>query len=346
MRILMLSDHCCIRVIKEGTALEEDGHEITYMHRRIGNESLGYALTKEIRYQSVEEMTAKLMMSRPDLIHVHAEPADLVTCAWHARPRTPIVFDVHDCILLRSGKNVREERLAFERADALIWPSPAFGRTVERFHPKRVKHKPQLTVYPGLADWMFPPPQKLFMIPALVYEGGSVAKEQVGGVTYRDFRTLVLQLNEQRIPMFIYPAGKDGGRHMWDVGGLTMPTLPYEQLLKQLGRFAYGVVAPGVFPDPYMRLCMPNKFFEYLAARIPVVTWGCNEVSKVVREHRCGVVLDHPKQLDRRMWEKMLRDRPKYLAGVSECNKRYGMRAQTQRILDLYDAARKFKAER
>lgn len=41
-------------------------------------------------------------------------------------------------------------------------------------------------------------------------------------------------------------------------------------------------------------IALPNKFFSYLNNGVPVVVNQCPEMARIIREHNCGVVIDHP----------------------------------------------------
>lgn len=67
--------------------------------------------------------------------------------------------------------------------------------------------------------------------------------------------------------------------------------VPYEELVQTLNTYDVGL---SVFPPVTFNLewCLPNKFFDFIQARLAVVVGPSPEMARVVREHSLGVVLD------------------------------------------------------
>jgi glycosyltransferase involved in cell wall biosynthesis len=346
MKILMVSNGCCIRVIKEGTTLEGLGHDVTYLHTKVNNPDLRQLLAKESYYDSPAMLRNKLVRFNPDIVHVHAEPATLVMHVWEMLPDVPIVFDIHDCLFMRYGDLLQEEVDAFHQADALVYPSKGYMLGITRACPKETDGKRNQVLRPYMPKHLTvsgTPP--LSQIEGLVYEGGSVPRGDVK-VSYRDFSDIIKRTHDENIPFFIFSANSTGLDYTASLYGLTFPRTPYIALLVQLSRFSYGLLAPGYFPDKHMEVCMPNKLFEYLSAGLPVITWGCSEVSEFVRENGCGEVLSHPDDLTFTKWQDLLGRRGEFLPAVHECNEKYTMESQLPVLEEIYADAIKHKKQR
>lgn len=76
-----------------------------------------------------------------------------------------------------------------------------------------------------------------------------------------------------------------------DAGNVTLaPPVPYEQILEAVSSFDIGLV---VFGSPHYHhryMTVPNKFWECLQARVPVVVSPDSAMAAIVRESGCGVV--------------------------------------------------------
>jgi glycosyltransferase involved in cell wall biosynthesis len=70
-----------------------------------------------------------------------------------------------------------------------------------------------------------------------------------------------------------------------------IPAVPYEELLKWTASADIGLTA--VAPDQSLntRLCLPNKFFEYLMAGLPVLSLQYDAIAEVIKKYEVGKVL-------------------------------------------------------
>jgi glycosyltransferase involved in cell wall biosynthesis len=71
-----------------------------------------------------------------------------------------------------------------------------------------------------------------------------------------------------------------------------IPPVPYAELLAWTASADVGVMA---YPPAHSRnelYCLPNKFFEYLMAGVPIVTTPLVAVKELVEHYDCGVVVN------------------------------------------------------
>ncbi|WP_376794693.1 glycosyltransferase [Thermogemmatispora sp.] len=69
-----------------------------------------------------------------------------------------------------------------------------------------------------------------------------------------------------------------------------LPPVPYEQLLNWTASADLGLT---LFPPDYslsIRYCLPNKFFEYLMAGLPVLSSQLEVLSELIQTHELGAV--------------------------------------------------------
>lgn len=70
-----------------------------------------------------------------------------------------------------------------------------------------------------------------------------------------------------------------------------LPPVPMERIVDTCSEYDVGLC---FFPpvNRSLEFCLPNKFFEYLQARIAVATGPSPEVARIVRQFQCGVIAD------------------------------------------------------
>ncbi len=68
-----------------------------------------------------------------------------------------------------------------------------------------------------------------------------------------------------------------------------VPTVPMAELPRRINRYDVGLylLPPSNFNN---RMALPNKFFEFVQARLAVAIGPSPEMARLVREHDCGVV--------------------------------------------------------
>ena len=71
--------------------------------------------------------------------------------------------------------------------------------------------------------------------------------------------------------------------------------LEYKKLVEELGKYEWGLTA--ACQDNFnVRISMPNKLFEYIAAGIPIVSYLTDEVSKFIDKYGIGIKISSPDQ--------------------------------------------------
>lgn len=64
----------------------------------------------------------------------------------------------------------------------------------------------------------------------------------------------------------------------------------FDSLISTLNKFDIGIFfwEPTTFNIKY---CLPNKFFEFIQARLMIISTPLPEISRLVKEHQCGLIL-------------------------------------------------------
>lgn len=330
VKLLMLSDHCCIRVIKQALALETAGHSVLHLCRRVANADMEPALSAVSKWRNRDELTTKLQAAGKavDLIHVHNEPSELVTIARAACPLAPIVFDCHDLDACRGDMCNIEEHKAFAACDAAIFPSDEYADRAAWWF----KHgRPSRRVYSLLTEAMQTQITTATHLGGLVY-AGSTSYQQY---SYTDYRGLANSLHESQVPFTVIQASNENTMEYVEAGAHVLGPLPYMAMLSELTRFDYGLCAGGR-PGAQWNRTVPNKLWECVAAGIPVVCWQADATARIVEKLGIGEVLAGPESLTLATWAKLLARRETYRRNVETARTELSMDKQVPDIESLY----------
>ena len=294
MRILVLSHHGCIRVMKQGFALMKN-HDVHFMQNSVTDEAFLIPM-KECSFYTTRETLINKLMGMPDfdVIHVHNEPDWLVSAAKAAKPDTPVVYDCHDLDSQRDGEEANPDEIeAMKIADAYIFPSQSYYEGAIRYHSLPTR-KPKAVVYSMCnQDMMSIGP--LPRVRGIAYEGGIAAPVEGYNYTryplYRDHRALVEEMYYANIPIALYGVSDIFMSQYRTIGAMCFPPMPYVQMIRELSRWVWGFVGCADRCRT-MEGSMPNKLFEYVAAGIPVIACNSPEAQKYVIDNGLGVSVD------------------------------------------------------
>jgi hypothetical protein len=343
MKIIFASYACCARVIKEGIALIEAGHNVIFIQQTMANWDLlkGLPLTSFYgnpftQYAMPKHFVSKLsLFTEVDLIHVHNEPSWLGYVAKEARPDIPVIFDAHDLDAVRYGKATIDEKKSIGACDAIIFPSKSYQRyccgskDFTKYKKKKytsILDKPTEVVYSMCNEYAIDLPS-LPRLPGIVYQGGLSIDSG-----YRDWRDISLKLSKKNIPFHIYAATMDYIKEYSAVGAICLPTIPYLDLIKNLSRYDWGLVGFPINCDAG-NTAMPNKLFEYIAAGIPCLVYQSDEAAEFVQKNELGIVIDDINDIPG-----IYDQHEKFRKIVQTKKHEFTMKTQVDKILKLYKA--------
>jgi glycosyltransferase involved in cell wall biosynthesis len=288
MRILNVSGSGCARMIKEGLAVQDLGHEVINLSNGWGDYSY-YPMMHIMSYWSgVDGLAKKLKMFQSvDLVHVHSEPKYLGRIVREVLPDAKIIFDVHDSELFVKGDHIQFEIDSYESADAFIYPCKAYAEKLADDRPYEIIYN---KAHP-LAAQLAPMPR----IGGVVYEGG-LSKD--GGMEHRNYVELASWFTDSGIPFHIYSA-HNSLKGYEQTGALIYGAKRIFELCQMLTRYDWGLAASpnDLEIHPQWSAAVPHKMFDYAASGLPVITWGKTEMAEIVRETNCGLVVDRREDL-------------------------------------------------
>jgi hypothetical protein len=348
MILVFCSESCCIRVLKEGQALQKRYNiPIYWVQQRFSNQEMIYKMPPTCMFFFGQtDYKNKLMALRqsllplhksqmgPVVVHVHNEPDWLGWVAKEAMPEFPMVFDAHDLNSIRTGQTPDEhEKRSMAAADGHIFPSIPYMEDAIKIHG--LENKPCMTLY-SMANEDSIIEERLPWLPGIVYEGGIVAPVQdnaLGKYEYRDYREFARKMKEFKIPFIVYGMPKHFFDAYHELGTLCIDPYPYSSLMRELSRYDWGLVGCPI-DHPQWQKAMPNKMFEYIAAGIPCLVWNAKESGKFVEKYGLGIVVDSTSEIPDVYYKC-----EEYRRNVVEKRHDFTMEKQLPQLLELYESA-------
>ena len=297
MRILFVSHYCCVRTVKEGLALLSLGHDVIFVQQMVGNLAFLPILPSLRFYEELEQLGRIIKAAKVDLVHVHNGPDDLVLIAKE-NTDAPVIYDAHDLVSVFKPENAEAaliEAKAIEVCDGMVVPSRGYLNYVQNHY---LFDKPIEVICSWCNEWMLELVKnrpKLSRINGIAFEGGVANFDKNGRIvneweTFRDYRKIVSDLNDLGIPMHIFTPDPKNAPYYHRAGAEVVSGLLFRDMLWKLTRYDWGFCGT---PHPHQQWdwAMPNKFFEYICAGLPVIVMNAAECADFVREMNVGIVV-------------------------------------------------------
>jgi len=318
MRVLHIAELATIRVLKEAFAIQQSGTATAIWYKGCAHKGLMGWITFQSTWTDADQLKAKLRaVSGYDIIHVHTTctNAALVTHVRQAADKASrIIWDMHDWT---PEVKPDEYKHAF---DSVLVPSQGYSDSLKAIGIEST------VVYSMLPRaWFHPITDRLVNAGVLV--SGIDSKK---GKVWRDYTEAQEKLQAE---LYVYGAislSVDGPHPLHAEYDNLMLTAPYMGLMKQLSKYAFGYAGAGNSRHT-IHDCVTNKFWEYIAAGLPVITFNSDEMSAIVKDQWSGIALD---ALDQ-PWKTPPR---KHLA---EERFRFTMETQLSKIMQAYKEATK-----
>jgi glycosyltransferase involved in cell wall biosynthesis len=288
-----------------------------------------------------------------DVIHCHDAdtlPA-AVTLRRHRMPKAKIIYDSHELYPFQFADPalekywMRSEGQHIGLADAVITVSDSVARAMASlygiapphviYNSYGVKDQPgDATLGSFLRHFEAPPGGRRVLFQGLFLEG-------------RNLRNLVtgLAMLDSGVQLFMLGAGaeeEDLRRICCDHGIRNVffgPLVRQDRLLALTRQADLGMI-------PYLgdkllniRLCAPNKLFEFIEARVPICSSDLPELRQIVRGHGIGDVypMDSPEQIADAVRDCLRRrDAGEFEPNLAQAADRFSWRHQADKLLSLY----------
>lgn len=296
LRIMMVSNHGCIRVIKESIALRDAGHIIHLVARK---EPWGHWIPHMFsEYRGRNQLRSLVANSNADIFHVHNEPDWMIKEVKDYAGNRPVIHDCHDLLSLASGVQDSEEIQAFDIADGFVHVTDTNRGIAEQLYgkdkPTRVIHSymPKSFVMSN----MDAVPTEMVNFKNAVYEGGlnETHPPEIENDRYKvNIRYWVEVMKGFRgngYNVSLFPASQLTRNVYQKFGCFVCHPLPYPTMLIGLRAHGIGIVG-SVYPVAYIQCALPNKLFEYISQGVVPVVMNCTEAENFVTKHDCGVII-------------------------------------------------------
>jgi glycosyltransferase involved in cell wall biosynthesis len=333
MRVLMVSDHGCIRVVKEAIALIQAGVTVD-LATNAAPFGWNYFNTCSMWWDA-DQLKRTVASSQADIIHVHNEP-DWIVKACRDATSKPVVYDIHDLESLRWQKPPdKHEQDAVKSANAVIHVSEYTRLAYEYYH--KDAGLPEI-VLPSYTNAIFFAPPLAVNWAAFVYEGGlstdpMIKDEENKYQNFRSLQGIVQAITSQGYAMHLYPAVTPPNSIIYEnLGAIVSAPQNYPTLIRALSTYGFGFVG-GPQQSALMDCAMPNKLFEYLAAGIVPVVYNALAAGRWVTEHQMGIHVEDLSDLPHK-----LMSAPLIRENILRLRSTLTMEGQISKLVELYEA--------
>jgi len=297
--VLFVQNRPCTRTDKIANALRNKG-VLTYAAYTYAPSVMGTrSYEREFPFWSYAGLLDFVNNSEFDVIHCSNSPDILVNILIHSNKK--VIHDCHDIHTIEK-KRVYPEEIAMEfiantQADGVISTTEQMRDILMRRYGT-VKEKTFV-----LGNYPLSSFENVERLPKLsaadgrmhcVYEGGIVDKASAANVPDRYFEPIFLKLAQFGIHVHIYSQCVPEYLERLD---RENPNIHYEghysgeQLIKQMTQYDLGLL---LFPGgltAQANSASPNKLYEYLSARLPVVT-NIRAHANIIEKYHCGGMVD------------------------------------------------------
>ena len=339
MKIGLVSERCCIRILKFCIALRDAGHSVHAISQVVPVGRNYYSSVSLFTDDnSLRNIVSSLNM---DLYQVNNEPDTLVKPTKESAGTRPVLFDIHDLMCLRDSNMVvqPEEEEAFNYADAFIHVSEPILKIAQEKHGSS---KPSIVIYSSMNKIFLARDEDIIPDPSyksLVYEGGlnstlkpelvNDGKEILTSVRYNV--STFEAFRKQGYAVNLFSAVPLQNALYESIGCMVAKPMMYPSMLYGLRPHGIGFVG-STFSIPLMEMAMPNKLFEYMSQGVVPVCYNAGESAKFCAKYDCGIELKGLDNLD-----KQLRDAKYKRLNVLKVRKNFTMESQIPKLLELYE---------
>ena len=369
LRVLMISLSATendARVVRSYCTLRDAGHDVAFVSVGLnGNPSIDKEFVVKHsprRIFGIPGLSALMLVLRivqraraeswgsPDVIHCHdlsaLFPGQLLRLTTRGKPK--LIYDAHEFASdqIPGAPAWRQqviglyERLMASRIDAMITVSDsiakAYSRMLSRQPPTVVRNCPARTEL--VESDVF---RQRFAIashePVLLYQGALRPGRGIEFVlrAFKDWSPpahLVFMGNGPLSDSIISIAESASHIH-------HMPAVPVDVLHAHTSAADFGLVL-GENTCRNVQWSLPNKFFEYMMAGVPVLVSNLDEIAHIVRERRVGFVLDDnsPDTIRATIESALSADREALAGSVQKTREEFCWDRESQRLLNSYSS--------
>lgn len=300
--ILFIQNAACIRTYRIAKVLKEEGYRVYLLYTL----APPYAAYEEFAnifeniwgFSSANGVLDFISNSDFDIVHCSNEPDILVNIVQ--RSNKPVVADTHDMQSIRSDIGIESlvlEYLANGNSDGAMYTS-AYGADIAR--DKYGLDNKEIFVLNNMVMEQIHFPQVLPKLSSLdheihcVYEGGVVGDDREN---HRFFDDMWRKITDAGVHIHFYsPSNIEYCKRLEKISHLIHyeGNVSGDKLILEMTKYDCGLA---VFHSVnnnrfHLESASPNKLYEYLNARIPVISSGINALKEFVEMYHVGIDLD------------------------------------------------------
>lgn len=337
--VLFVQQILCARTEKIAAALRDIG-VTTCAAFQLSPSKMNDAFCTQVPIFSFASLIEYVNESEFDIVHSSNEDDTLTNLLLHSNKK--VVFDCHDLIseayIYNDYEKFPLEYIACTMSDGvMIFSEPAKEVLCEKYNLRADK----VLAVENYPLESFKPAAKLRKLSKddgqihCVYEGGLFFEQNA--FTAKNFRDYFLRFCEAGIHIHFY-----SNANASDCEALAEehPLMHYEgnirgiDLITQMQKYDLGFCIYNLTEGPmdsYLRICSPNKLFEYLSAGLPVIT-NVKPFAKFATKNECGAYIDTDGDI-KSQCEAALKNE---ISGNFISDKGLTMNANINRILKFY----------
>jgi len=240
-------------------------------------------LFRTVKYFKTELQLSELLReTESDVYMVYIEPYWPVSLVRHMKPKAKIIVDVKDSMYWRLDGSFIGEDQAIEDGDCFMVPSEACLEELRTRTDKEIN-----VVYSAV-------PERLFCDSTQTQPGlGSLGAHAVPGdqFSWRDYTDIYTAVNKVKQVYAYCPQFKGGGDPVtehYKTLKIKMANLEYSRMLEIFSTHTWALVG-NLGNDKVWGYALPNKFFDAVAAGVPIACFNAPEVEKIVLEYGIGI---------------------------------------------------------
>ena len=329
MRIVAISNHCCVRAVKQAIVVGKSGFDVHLIARLMPDFSSVF--TTKTKFDSKDQLVGAIrLFNDKDIFHVHNEPSWYVSLVKEIYPKAKVIYDVHDSNYWRIEGDFSwyEDDVASQLCDAYVFP----GKSLQKKYP--ALDKPQVVIPSAnpATEFIYGP---WHYVGGLVSQGGHVSmkRESTDLEAWRDYSELYTALKGKKLVAAYSPQFKKGDKELdeyYKETGANLKATDHSRLLQKMGCFDWSLCG-NLGDAPVWKLALPNKFYDSMAGGVPVLNLNVPAVAEIIDKYDVGINVSSVEEM-LEVWSKHIEKRGKVLL-----NRKYlSMECFIKPLLELY----------
>ncbi len=311
--ILFVQNAACIRTYKIAKVMKEEGYKV-YLLYTLAPPYAAYEEFADIYediwgFSSANGILDFISNSDFDIVHCSNEPDILVNIVQ--RSNKPVVADTHDMQSIRRDTDFDAlvlEYLANVNSDGVMYTS-AYGANIAkdkyRLDEKKCFFVNNMVMEQTSVSQVLPKLSASDNAIHCVYEGGVVGNNKE---SHRFFDEMWKKITDVGVHIhFFSPSSMEYCKRLENISPLIHyeGNISGEKLILEMTKYDCGLAVFNSVGNNKFHLesASPNKVYEYISARIPVISGGTKSLKEFVEQYHVGIELDFSGDIKKQLEE-------------------------------------------